>query len=358
MAERLTDLVPDTASINNPIDMTPVTFNQPEWLERFPAALDTIASDPGMDTVLMQCGPMAHGGLAVASALGDFARRSTTTVCLAWPLAPAGVSEYLREQGMHVFGEYARAINVVAKLAAYQEELAAAAEPDRGSHALSLDWSSLVADVRAGSVIMEHDCHRLLADAGVSVAVGRLATTETEALTAAADVGWPVAMKGISASVTHRAKAGLVALDVDGDDALRDAFRALTAQAESHDLALDGVYVQHMETKGQELLVSAFRDPSFGVFVSCGAGGVLTELIDDVALARAPLDAVAATRLLRRLRSVPADAQLDAIAAFVSEFSEVALSVPWSRFVVELNPVKWTADRAIAVDGLLIVEEL
>ena len=45
-------------------------------------------------------------------------------------------------------------------------------------------------------------------------------------------------------------------------------------------------YVQKMEPGGVELLISAFRDPSFGVIVSIGAGGVMTELIDDVTLAR------------------------------------------------------------------------
>ncbi len=354
----MAELVPDTASTKNPIDLTPVTFTQPQYLKQFPAALDTIASDPGIDAILMQCGPMAHGGLDVASALVDFARRSPKTFCLGWPLAPAGVPEYLGEQDMHVFGEYARAIDVVAKLAAYREEqLLASASSTPAAARSDIDWAGLVPGARPGVVITENECHRILSSVGVPVAAGMLATTEAEAITAAVAVGWPVAVKGISSSVTHRAKAGLIALDLNDGEELGAAFRALEARAAAHGVELDGVYVQHMETEGQELLVSAFRDPSFGVFVSCGAGGVLTELIDDVALAPAPLNLAQATRLLHRLRSIPAGAQLDAAAAFIASFSEIADSVPWSRFVIELNPVKWTDSRAVAVDGLLIVEQ-
>jgi acetate---CoA ligase (ADP-forming) len=354
--ERLAQLVPDTASIKNPVDLTPVTFTQPQWLERFPMALDTVASDPGFDTILIQCGPMAHGGLAVASALVDFARRSPKTVSLAWPLAPAGVAEYLRDQGMYAFGEYARAIDVVAKLATYRDEQQPASAV--GSSTRQIDWTGLIPDVTAGTVLTEDTCHRVLANVGLSVAAARLATDENDALFAAQAIGWPVVLKGISPSVTHRAKAGLVALSIQDEKQLRTAFGSLSRRAQELGVALEGVYVQHMETEGEELLVSAFRDPSFGVFVSCGAGGVLTELIDDVALAPAPLDAAGAARLLRRLRSIPATAELDVAAEFVASFSVVAVCAPWSRFVIELNPVKWTRSRAVAVDGLLIVEEL
>ncbi len=113
-------------------------------------------------------------------------------------------------------------------------------------------------------------------------------------------------------------------------------------------------------TGGIELLVSAFRDPTFGVMLSLGAGGTMTELIDDVTLVPAPVDAAAARRALQRLRLVRKRGEgmdLDALAAFVARFSAIASAAPWRRFVLEVNPVAWTGATAIALDGLLIIEQ-
>ena len=113
-----------------------------------------------------------------------------------------------------------------------------------------------------------------------------------------------------------------------------------------------------------ELLVSAFRDPLFGPMVSVGAGGGLTELIDDVATERAPVD--------RRCAAAHAGAAADHRAAPRDERGPLPSSparpssrasrnsprtAPWGRFVFEVNPVKWTRDGVVAVDGLLVIEE-
>jgi hypothetical protein len=112
-----------------------------------------------------------------------------------------------------------------------------------------------------------------------------------------------------------------------------------------------------------ELLVSAFRDPLYGPMVSVGAGGGLTELLDDVQIARAPVTAEFAADMIGRLRSRP-HARDEAgplpaapAAEFVAAFSALAAGAPWARFVFEVNPIKWSRDGVVAVDGLLIVEE-
>ena len=79
--------------------------------------------------------------------------------------------------------------------------------------------------------------------------------------------------------------------------------------------------------------------------VSCGAGGNLTELLDDVVLARAPVDEAAARRMLERLRVIHhgagsrIDWDIGAPARFLSLFSQVATSIPWREFALETNPV-------------------
>ena len=168
-------------------------------------------------------------------------------------------------------------------------------------------------------------------------------------------------MKGISSEVTHRAAAGLLALSLKSEHEVREQWARLQARAAGLGIALEGIYVQHMVDEGAELLVSAFRDPDFGVMLSLGAGGAMTELIDDVILVPAPLDAVAAADALNRLRVVRRAGGLSggstALAGFVARFAAVAAAAPWRRFVLEVNPVKWASEQVIAVDGLLIIEE-
>ena len=144
---------------------------------------------------------------------------------------------------------------------------------------------------------------------------------------------------------------------------LQEAYRRLAARARQLRVELEGLYVQRMAEGGLELLVSAFRDPQFGVLVSCGAGGTLTEVLDDVVLARAPVGHAEAHDMLRHLRimqhaaRLEPEARTETAAAFVAAFSQLAATAPWRRFVLEVNPIRWNRDGVVAIDGLLVVEE-
>ena len=225
-----------------------------------------------------------------------------------------------------------------------------------------LHGSSLFCTLRQALLFLKMCAIGILAAAGLPVAAARLATSVDQAVDAAGAVGFPVAMKGISAAVAHRAAAGLLALNLTNEKQVREAYDHLTARAASAGVTLDGIYVQHMEPGRLELLVSAFRDPVFGVMVVCGAGGNLAEILEDVTLERAPFDVARATEVLRRLRIVlgashmDPTAEIEAAADFVARFSQLAVSAPWRSFVLEVNPIKWHADRAVAVDGLLVIE--
>ena len=359
--ERLRPLVPPIAAIENPVDLTPQVYNNGDWFARFGEALDVIAADPGIAAILLQFGPMAQRAIGVARTICDFRRRTGKPVCLAWPLAPREVPEYLRAEGFTVFTESARAIVMLGKLARRHAD--AARPVVDAAPAIDFDWSAHVRNPTEGMIVAEPDCHRMLAAAGLDVAAGRLTDAEDAAAEAANTVGFPVAMKGISPAVTHRAAAGLLALGIRSADEARATYRSLTGRAAAARIVLDGIYVQHMIREGFEVLVSAFRDPLFGVMVSCGAGGNFTELIDDVTLERAPVGEDRALAMIERLRlahsvrrmNAPPDARL--LARYISRFSQIAAAAPWRQFVLELNPVKWGHDHVTAVDGLLIIEE-
>ena len=103
---------------------------------------------------------------------------------------------------------------------------------------------------------------------------------------------------------------------------------------------------------------SARGGPPKGV----GMGGGLTEIIDDVVFARAPLNADGAQDLIGRLRTTRrlpdffSATQLALAADFIARFSALVASAPWARFTFEINPVKLAVDSLAAVDGLLLIE--
>jgi acetyltransferase len=345
--ERLRPLLISVATAANPLDLTPSTAFRADAMERLPQAIDVVASEPSIQSLVFIAGSMAAKANEISQVMCGLAQRARVPVCVSWPSPPRGVPARLAAEGLHAFTEPARGIRALAKLVTR--------EPPRAPLPATFapfDWQSFVATDDAPAVVTEPTCHRILAATGLSVAAGALVDDEETAVAAASAIGLPVVLKGVSARIAHRAKAGLVAIDLRAESDVRAAFRRIVASAE-----LDGVYVQKMQAGGAELLVSAFRDPVFGVMVSVGSGGVLTEILDDVVTERAPVSVELASRMIDRLR-IRRDAQAsitEAPAQFIARFAELAQSAPWTKFVLEVNPLLWQHDAAVAVDGLLIV---
>ncbi|WP_326834422.1 acetate--CoA ligase family protein [Amycolatopsis rhabdoformis] len=217
-----------------------------------------------------------------------------------------------------------------------------------------------VPDAVDGQVFPEHVVHRMLAEAGLRTPRAAVVSSAEEAVAAAREIGFPVVLKVVSPEVVHRAEAGFVRLGLSDEDGLVAAYKVFADAIAGRGLSGAACLVQEKVVSGTELLVSAFRDPVFGLVVSCGAGGVLAELLDDVGFATLPLDERKALRLLEKLRLArhPNDLAVAGkpAAEFLVAFAEFAEGLPWARFVLELNPVSVTPEGAVALDGLLIVE--
>ncbi|MDR2253118.1 MAG: acetate--CoA ligase family protein [Bifidobacteriaceae bacterium] len=355
---RLRPLVPPIASVANPVDLTPQVYSDPKWMATLPQALDAVAGDAAVDSVLLQFGPMAAGAAEIASEAQAFMARARVPVVLAWPLAPKEAADWLARHAVNVFDEYDRAIRVIAALASASQD----PQTETLVPSAQIDWSSVCPAPAPGTVLAEHAAYRLLEAAGLPVAANQLAGSAKGVARAGDLVGWPVAIKGMSSAITHKFAAGLVALNLADADGATDAAIGIEQRAQQLGVDLDGLLVQQMVDGACEILVSALRDPNFGVVVSCAAGGVMTELIDDVVLRRAPFGPKAAAASLARLRAVQFALSkrswpLAPLASFVSRFSQMAADVPWESFVIEINPVAWTGSEARAVDGLILIEQ-
>ena len=348
------------ASSMNPVDLTPGSMTNPKYRTTLPAVLKTLIDSSEVDSyVFMSAG---FGTLApeLLRMFEELRANTEKPICISWLSPPAGIAEALAERGVLIFDEHARAIRAMGHLVRY-----AADKRHRIRHrpeaATSFAWGDVIDIAAAGKVVSEDVAARILELGQLPVAQGRLAKTTEEAVRAADDVGYPVAMKAISAAIAHRAAVGLVKLNVESADAVARADRALRDRAAELGAALDGIWVQHMIAGGLELLVTAFRDPQFGIMVGSGIGGGMTEIIDDVVFARAPIDCDGAFDMLGRLRTIgrlPAllrDADRARAADFLARFSAIVATAPWDRFTFEINPVKLGTDELTAVDALLVI---
>lgn len=360
---RIAPLMTPLSSVLNPVDMTPGIMTNAKYRQNMPAALQALAEAPDFDAWLFMAAGFGQLAPELVDMLDTVRQATPKPLLLTWQAMPEGIAGQLAERGIYTFTEHARAARTLALMVRHAADLGhrmarlAAAPP-------AFDWAPYASRAENG-VVSEHDVARLLEAAGLPVARGRMAADAAAAVQAAREIGYPVAIKGISAAVTHRAASGLVALNIGSDEAVRETESLFRARAEALGVTLDGVWVQHMFAGDRELLVTALRNPEFGVMVGVGIGGGMTEIVDDVAFTRAPisaegaLDLLAQLRTLRRLPHWLSDTQRQLAAHFVADFSSLAATAPWAQFTLEVNPVKLGADTGAgaiaAVDGLLLI---
>ena len=353
-------LVTPFSSVANPIDFTPGMMTVAKHRANVPAALDTLASAPDVDAWVFLAAGFDRLAPQVVQMYDDTRRRAPKPMFLTWQAPPDGTLEALGERGIYTFSEHARAVRSLRHLVTYKAALGNRIRRIAPS-AIPFAWHEHVGTEDTPRVVSEDEVAALLVAAGLPVAQGKRAA-RGESARIAGEVGYPVAMKGLSPAITHRAAVGLVALDVDSADTAAAVEQRFHARAAELGAPLDGVWVQHMFAGNRELLVTAFRDREFGVIVGVGIGGGATELVDDVAFARAPIDPTGAFDLvgeLRTLHRMPGyltPRQRELAADFLARFSGLVASAPWKRFTLEVNPLKLGADACAAVDGLLIVE--
>jgi acyl-CoA synthetase (NDP forming) len=206
---------------------------------------------------------------------------------------------------------------------------------------------------------------RLLESFGIPVIPTQLARSAEEAATAAERIGFPVALKIESAQISHKSDVGGVALGLSSVAEVRDAFRRLhdRVPAELPTAEISGVVVQRMAPEGVEMIIGIKRDPLFGPVIVCGFGGVLVELLKDVAIGIPPLSRQQAHGLLDGLRGRPLlaglrgkpPADVDALCDNIVRVSQLAVSLGDQLVALDINPLLVNANNhgVVAVDVLM-----
>lgn len=363
-------VLPACWSHGNPVDVIGDADH-----ERLASATRHVIADPTVDAVLVMLTPQAIiDARAAAEAVGTIAASGSRPVLASW-MGGAEVATAvaaLRRAGVPAYATPEPAIEAFLHLAKHVErrEAEARCTPQRADTPAP---DAQVVGAAAGAIRLLQGCagpvdepraRRIFGLFDIAMTPADTAGTEEAAVDAARRLGYPVVLKVISPGVTHKTDVGGVALDLRSDDAVRAAFRRIRdTLARRSGTPFSGVSVQPMldRSAGEELILGARRDTTFGPVVMVGAGGTRAEVLGDRALALAPLDPRDARALCDRLRIRSllgpwrgrAALDVDAVATMVTRLGWMIDTVPGIA-EVEANPVLVTVDGAVALDARLI----
>ena len=215
------------------------------------------------------------------------------------------------------------------------------------------------------TLLTEVEAKEVLAAYGVPVVPTIACRSADEAVAAANRIGYPVVLKLLSTTITHKSDVGGVQLNLADEQAVRHAFAAIEANVQRLNKpgAFAGVSVQAMvRERGHELIIGSSVDRQFGPVILFGAGGVLVEVFKDRALGLPPLNRTLARRLMERTKIYEAlkgvrgqkPVNLEALETLLTRFS--LLLVDFSEIQeIDLNPVLATPERVLALDARLLL---
>ena len=288
---RLPAMIDPGLAPENPVDVGPVVGVVPA---KFAEICKVVCSDPTVDLVMVQgLMPVNPGDPYDPEPLRSV-RGSTDKPILAFGRMAQNASDISRKfqsetgvpfiQGLP---ETVRALQGLVRYAAALRRGVSAMDAPRGR-------AENLAGARFDALLAEH---------GLTTPKSTLANSVEEAGAAAVRIGFPVAAKIVSPEASHKTEVGGVALALRDAAAVRAAAETMTARLAAHDprARVEGFLVQEM-VDGLEMIVGVREDPQFGPFMLVGLGGVMVEVMRDVAIRLLPIDKVIARDMIRSLR--------------------------------------------------------
>ena len=206
---------------------------------------------------------------------------------------------------------------------------------------------------------------KLLRAYGIPVSKEEIAQTAADAVKIAKKIGFPVVAKVVSPDILHKSDIGGVVLNLTSATEVKKAFNDITARVKKlkGKPKLEGILIAQQVKADLELVVGASLDAEMGPVVLFGTGGVDIELMKDVALAGAPLDADEAKELIGKTkagvkmkgyRGKPALHEASAVKALVG-LSNLMADAGNRIASIDVNPFLINAKLGVAVDGLIVL---
>ena len=366
--EALDKVLPPHWSHNNPVDI--IGDAGPN---RFEKAVEIVAADPNVDGLLVIMTPQGMTNpTLIAEKLQRFAKLDSKPILTSWMGGEEAAQgeAVLNRAGIPTFPFPDTAVRAFHYMWRYSYNLRGLYETPvlTGSSDIRPEVAArVIEDVRSAdrTLLTEFESKQVLEAYGIPSVETRLAATEDDAATAAQEIGFPVVLKLNSPTISHKTDVGGVKLNLRGEAAVREAFRAIQSSVSEKAGAqhFAGVSVQPMVSlEGYELILGSSIDVQFGPVMLFGAGGQLVEVFHDRALSLPPLNTTLArrfieqTKIFRALEGVRGRRPINLLALeeLLVRFSRLVTEQRWIR-EIDINPLLASPDQLIALDARVVV---
>lgn len=364
----LNQVLPAQWSHGNPIDI-----RNDATPERYAKAVEALSKDKNSDGLLVILTPLAvTDPTQAAEGIKSFARIPGKPILAAW-MGGAEVEEgtaLLNGAGIPTFtypDTAVRAFNYMWRYSynirgIYETPVLPPALADGTVTSAEAAGKIVQAARESGRTLLNvHESIQLLSAYRIPVVETRVAPSEADAVQAAEEIGYPVVLKVLSDTITHKSEAGGVQLSLKDAGSVREAYHAIQtlARAQGGEGAFLGVIVQPMiNGSGYELIIGSTVDPLFSPVILFGAGGRHTEVIKDTALGIPPLNTTLARRMMEQTRLYGAlkreGVELESLEQVLVQFSQLVVEQPRIR-EIEINPLVTSGDKLVALDARAIL---
>jgi acetate---CoA ligase (ADP-forming) subunit beta len=218
---------------------------------------------------------------------------------------------------------------------------------------------------RKPQFLNEIDSKKLLEQVGLKVTQPHLVHSQTEAVSIAEDIGYPVVLKIVSPDIIHKSDCGGVATGLGNAQDVEQAYTAIMSSIKQQYPQADitGISVQSQAPAGTEVIIGMTRDPQFGPAIMFGLGGVWVELLTDVSIRIAPLRRGDASEMIRELKGYKLlqgyrgnpKVDTDSLEDWLLKISDLAMQNPAIK-ELDINPVFAYPSGVIAVDARILTE--
>jgi len=365
---QLTSNLPAAANVSNPVDVLGDAL-----ADRYRFATRVVLADPNVDTVLVLLTPQAMTECAeTAKAVVEVAKEQGDKPALACFIGALKVEEAIGVLRQGMIPQYDSPEAAVATIKVLSDYTQWRSRPRRVVKLFPVNRRKVEKIInrhlrRKFREIGEMESKEILEAYGFVTPTGSIATTAEQAANIADQLGYPVVLKIWSPDILHKSDCGGVKVGLSNRQEVMDAFDLMMYRIPKREPDADilGVLVQEMCRKGQEVILGMNRDPHFGPLMMFGMGGVMVEVLKDVAFYPAPLTAAEASdmlvrtrtfQMLKGVRGMPA-VDITALAEGLQRLSQLVTEFPQIQ-EMDINPyvVGPEGVTPIAVDARISVE--
>ena len=363
---QLNAVLPPNWSHANPVD---IIGDAPA--ERYVNALEALKGETDSAVLFVQAPTAIVPSTEIAHALVPAVTQAPRRVLGSW-LGEGAVREardIFRKAGVPDFDTPEEAVRAFAMLRTYrqhQEELLQTPPARNATRPVDMPRIRAIVDRVIGQgreLLTEPEAKELLDAAGLPVVPTRVVKAEPDqAVAAASEIGYPVALKILSHAISHKSDVGGVRLNIANEAELKEACAAMLSRVRElrPDADVQGFTVQRMIKlrHAHELIIGASVDPVFGPIILFGQGGTAVEVLADRALALPPLNMPLAlaqiertrvAKLLHGYRDEPA-ADIEGIAQILVCVSQLLADVP-EIAELDINPLLANNEGAVSLDA-------